>query len=1174
MAIDYSQNALVIYKNLYLSENETTPEDVHDRVAKAISLNDSQYQSFKNLLNTKTFRPNTPCLINAGINHNKTYNNNYCACFIFGLEDDMLSIIDMWKTAALIYSSGGGMGANIGRLREKGGHLSKGGYSSGPISFLKVIQSISETVKSGGRSRRSANLFSMKYNHPDILEYINCKTNFNLSAMNISILIDDDFFNKLKNNEDIDLISPNQNIKTGTINSKILWDEICNHAWKTGDPGLLFYDHINKKNPFPSVGDVTTCNPCGEVSLPDFIACNLGSINLNNILSDDMSINWELFANYISTSVKFLNNVIDKTGFPHPKFETNMKMLRPIGLGIMGFADILFKKKIGYDTEEAIELFEKICQFLTVTAYRTSIKINSPKVVIPKEDEEHFYNLLLSYGLTSNDIEDIKQFGISNTQVSCIAPTGCLTGDTLIATNNGLLYFNELAIDYNIINDRNKWVSQDLIILQESNTEYSNQFYMNDITNNIRIITTDGYEICGSVNTHRIKVIDQNGEYIWKYLNAITKNDLIPIKVGGHELLLKNKPYVKLETLQDIHDDSSKDFKQPNELTEDLSYIIGYSMGDENIFHNGIRFIINNNELIINKNIQEIMKKYFKLTPYIEHLQEYMILKYDYKDLNLFLKLNGFTKTYNNYFRPIIPLKIRQSKTSVLCSFLKGLFDAGFIIKNNNILSSITCISTEFELFAKEIQNVLLLLGITTKIYKTFTIKPIYNIQFRSKEDATIFKEKIGFTIEYKNELLNEIDNDTEINHPILWKDFLSMETDYHNEDNNICNRILKTDFSTLSIAKKLINNYPKLKNSTIGKIINNNMILVPIYDIKESKELTMDISVPNNNMYIANGFISHNSISISCDCSYAFEPCFALVWEKKLVDRDEILYFTNPIFEKEIPTIINESGKTRTEILKDIKYNHGSIQNIPYINQSLKNIYKVAHDISPESRIKMQSAGQKYITMAISSTCNLPNSATKEDIDKIYKLAYKSNLKGITIYRDGCLNFQPVQFGKKEKNKSNNIITRPMVRNGKTIEIQTPHGKLYLTGNIDENNNLIEIFIRIGKQGTLTSILLNSLGRVISKGLQHGISAEVFTDTLIDTQGESFWIKLSPTDIKSTNVSSIIDAIAKLINIHFLNSNFDSDLEKCPACNQRTLSKTIGCRGGTCISCGYSHCS
>ncbi len=748
--MDYSQNSLIIYKNLYFSEGETTPEQVHNRVAKNISNSEQQYLDFKYILDNKIFRPNTPCLINAGINYKNNHNNNLCACFIFGLEDNMLSIIDMWKTASLIYSSGGGMGANIGRLREKGSHLSKGGCSSGPISFMKVIQSISDTVKSGGKSRRAANLMSMKYNHPDILEFIDCKSKTILSAMNISVLVDDEFFRKLENKEDIDLISPNDNIKICSINSLELWNKICEHAWKTGDPGLLFYNQTNKKNPFPSIGDITANNPCAEVALPDFTACNLGSINLNSILTDTNIIDWVKFGRYISIATTFLNNVIDKTSFPHIMFENNMKKLRPIGLGIMGFADILFKMKIGYDTQEAIDLFEEICKFLTTISYKTSIGLNGPKVKIPKEDAEHFYNLLLEYGLNNDDIDIIKQYGISNTQVSCIAPTG---------------------------------------------------------------------------------------------------------------------------------------------------------------------------------------------------------------------------------------------------------------------------------------------------------------------------------------------------------------------------------------------------------------------------------------------------SISITCDCSYAFEPCFALVWEKPLVDRNEILYFINPIFEKEIPIIEEESGKTRDEILKDIKQNHGSIQNISYINQSLKNIYKVAHDISAETKIKMQSAGQKYITMAISSTCNLPTLSTKEDIANIYKLAYKSNLKGITVYRDGCLEFQPVQFGesadKKKNNKSNcEPSIRPMVRNGKTIELSTPHGKLYLTGNIDENNNLIEVFIKLGKQGTLTSALLNSLGRVISKGLQYNVPPDIFIDTLLDTQGDAFWVKLGPTDDNATNVSSVIDAVARLLDKYFLdniltnNLEISNDLEECPSCHKKTLSRTIGCRGGTCISCGYSKCS
>ena len=340
-------------------------------------------------------------------------------------------------------------------------------------------------------------------------------------------------------------------------------------------------------------------------------------------------------------------------------------------------------------------------------------------------------------------------------------------------------------------------------------------------------------------------------------------------------------------------------------------------------------------------------------------------------------------------------------------------------------------------------------------------------------------------------------------------------------------------------------------------------------------------------------------TVAISADTSYAFEPEMALIWSKKLVDSDRVLYFTNKIFEE----ACNKAGVELTDKIKDkISQNKGSCQGIDEIPLEIQKVFVTAFDVGWKKKIKMQEAGQRWITLAISSTCNLPYEATVKDVEDAYVLAWKSKLKGITVYRDGSIFDQPVNFGGSDKKEPEKTvpevkvhinddcykkIKRPMIRLGKTIELKTPHGTLYVTGNINETGDLIEVFLNLGQQGHVTNILLNALGRVISKYLQFGLPLKEICDTLSNCGGLGFFATIT-NDGKSQQVDSIVDAISKVLETHFGQID-QSDLtsvdklinvkaieplgDKCPQCGEMTLTHASGCRGGSCPNCGYSTC-
>ena len=336
-------------------------------------------------------------------------------------------------------------------------------------------------------------------------------------------------------------------------------------------------------------------------------------------------------------------------------------------------------------------------------------------------------------------------------------------------------------------------------------------------------------------------------------------------------------------------------------------------------------------------------------------------------------------------------------------------------------------------------------------------------------------------------------------------------------------------------------------------------------------------------------------STSMSADCSYAWEPLMALVWEKPLVESDQVLKIMHPQFEKDLIHWIKENGhvnvpiilEKKGEIINDIINHNGSIQNIDYLPDNMKHIYKVAHDIDPLFKIKMQAAGQHWISMAISSTTNLPNHATEEDIENIYIAAWQYGLKGITVFRDGCRDDQIVHFGKKKEKRriTDQEFSRPIKRDGSTVEIKTPHGKFFVTVNFYDNKP-IEMFFSIGKQGGMVNVVIDALARICSKGLQAGMDMKWIVDTLEGLKGDHpFWFKIADNMDKQLQAESIVDALAKVLAFHFANDgivtlegNLECESEtvfsRCPECGKKGLTHSTGCRGGECVICGFTNCS
>ena len=417
-----TENAKAVLERRYLIRDEAgnpteTVDQLFRRVAGAIASADTVFdpkadvkaleERFYHMMTELEFLPNSPTLMNAG-----RPLGQLSACFVLPVADSMEDIFDAIKNAALIHKSGGGTGFSFSRLRAKGSTVnSTGGVASGPISFMKVFNAATEAVKQGG-TRRGANMGILRVDHPDIMDFITCKNDTKeITNFNISVGLTEAFMAAVESGGEYDLVDPASKKITGRLNARAVFESIVDSAWRTGEPGIIFLDRLNRDNPCPGQGEIESTNPCGEQPLLPYEACNLGSINLVNHLkktANGYALDREKLEKTIRTAVHFLDNVIEVNQYPLPEIDKVTKLTRKIGLGVMGFADMLLYLGIPYNSDAGVAMAREVMELVQTIGHQASEDLAAIRGAFPLFGES-----------TYKDGRPLR-----NATVTTIAPTG------------------------------------------------------------------------------------------------------------------------------------------------------------------------------------------------------------------------------------------------------------------------------------------------------------------------------------------------------------------------------------------------------------------------------------------------------------------------------------------------------------------------------------------------------------------------------------------------------------------------------------------------------------------------------------------------------------------------------------------------------------------------------
>ncbi len=1146
----------------------------------------------------QVFSFNSPVWFNVGTSSPQQVS----ACFILAVDDTMESILDWYREEGLIFKGGSGAGVNLSRIRSSFELLASGGTASGPVSFMRGADASAGTIKSGGATRRAAKMVVLDVDHPDVEEFIETKAreeekvrvlrdagfDMDLGGKDIasvqyqnannSVRVSDEFMRAVERDGEFDLAARQTGVPIKTLKANDLFRQMAKAAWECADPGIQYDDTINSWHTCPESGRITASNPCSEYVHLDNSSCNLASINLLKFLREDDTFDVERFQRIAELIITAMDISICFADFPTEKITATTRAYRQLGIGYANLGALLMATGHAYDSDGGRAIAGAITSLMTGTAYRRSAEL--AKVVGPYDgyarNATAHKRVMAKHAAASRAMpapagsdaailvaankawEDCQRLGEANgyrnAQASLLAPTGCLTGDSLITTSRGLTRLSELGDLYG-----DRWQDLEVSVATDEGPREATKFFING-EEPTRLITTDGgYQIQGTL-THRVKVVnEQSGAFEWRRLADVIAGDLMPLQLGT---LVGEPRRVPLPVLDEAYYAGDRYITVPDVVTSELAELVGYFMGDGSLHAKGIRFCVADQDSDVADRLELLGKELFGLTAVRSPQSGYCEVTLQSVRLARWWKAAGFAKSLpdpghsGKGWIPRVPSAILESNDVVVYSaFLRGLFEA-----DGTVLEGVPSLSTANEAFAAEVRTLLLVLGLatTTRTTQSGWGGPIWCVRLRNVDHALNFDEIVGFMGERKSRLMVALEPAVSAKRDYVfltkseWADLVPVSHPAHKA-------VVQSAYKNRGGVPRMLATrlFEETCDPRLGQALSFIYERVAGND-DGGIQPTYDLSVPDNVTYVANGMISHNTIGLMMDCdTTGVEPDLALVKFKKLVGGGSM-----QIVNQTVPRALANLGYQREQAEAIVEYiaEHGNVVGAPGLRPEHYEVFDCAmgeRAISPMGHVRMMAAVQPALSGAISKTVNLPESATIEDIEKIYFEGWKLGLKALAIYRDNCKVGQPLSAAKRKPeavaepqadaaarpaaaaqqgagSHDQRPVRRrlPKQRSATVTRFSVGGSEGYMTASTYPDDGLGEVFLKLGKQGSTLAGVMDAFSVAISVGLQYGIPLETWVSKFTNMRFEPAGITDDP-DIRM--VSSVMDYIFRRLALDHL---------------------------------------
>ncbi len=1063
-------------------------------------------------------------------------------CFILSVDDTMDAILEWYREEGLIFKGGSGAGVNLSKIRSSKELLSSGGTASGPVSFMRGADASAGTIKSGGATRRAAKMVVLDVDHPDVAEFIVTKAreeekvrvlrdagfDMDLGGKDIvsvqyqnannSVRVSDEFMHAVEEGKEFDLLARRTGEVVERVDARKLLRSMAQAAWDCADPGIQYDGTINDWHTNPESGRITASNPCSEYLSLDNSSCNLASINLLKFLRDDDTFDAERFAKMTELIITAMDISICFADFPTEKIAVTTRAFRQLGIGYANLGALLMATGHAYDSESGRAIAAAITSLMTGAAYKTSAELAGavgpydgyarnakPHKRVVRKHADAGQNIR-AVGAMDRELLDLasqtwqecislgEANGYRNAQASLLAPTGCLTADTLVTTNRGLVRLGEIADAYG-----DRWQDiADLSVSTDEGPRRATKFFVNGEEPTRRISTEGGYKIQGTL-AHRVKIVNPaTGAWEWKRLADIAPGDVLPLQM---RTLVGEPRQVPLPVLDQAYYAGDRHVRVPDAVTSDLAELVGYFMGDGSLHAKGIRLCVANTDLDVAERLGVLAKDLFGLEPVVTPQEGYQELNLSSVRLARWWQAAGFAKGLpdpdhsGKGWVPRVPSAILEANDPVVYSaFLRGLFEA-----DGTVLEGVPSLSTAHESFAAEVRTLLLTQGLATTTRETVSGwgGPIFQVRLRNLDHALNFSELIGFIGERKDRLVAELEPEQSAK-----DDRLAAALGY------LFERVVANDDGGV--------------------------------------QPTYDLSVPENVTYVANGMVSHNTIGLMMDCdTTGIEPDLALVKFKKLVGGGSM-----QIVNQTVPRALKNLGYPHEQVEAITEYiaEHGHVVNAPGLRPEHYDVFDCAmgeRAIGPMGHVRMMAAVQPHLSGAISKTVNMPESATVEEIERIYFEGWKLGLKALAIYRDNCKVGQPLSDARKKPAEAEAVPAAAQPHDHRPVRRRLPRQRPatvtrfsvagaegYMTASSYPDDGIGEVFLKLGKQGSTLAGVMDAFSMAVSVGLQYGIPLDSYVAKFTNMRFEPAGLTDDP-DIRIA--SSVMDYIFRRLALDHL---------------------------------------